>query len=221
MKKLENIQLIIFDLDGTLVDSGLDICDATNEVLAHYGKPLLAYEDIPSFLGSGLKALLRKALETEKEKKLAEARRLFDQAYSRNFTNKTRPYPGVILMLEQLSGIKKAVFSNKAHAFTVGMIQKLGLNPHFEYVLGARPEAFDLKPSPAGIHLILDALQIAPENTLMVGDSTHDIEAGKAAGVYTAAVSYGYRPLAMLEAMQPDLVIHDMGELRGWILSSD
>jgi phosphoglycolate phosphatase len=208
-----NIELIIFDLDGTLAQSHFDLCDAANQVLAHYGRPLLSYEAVQPLLGSGLNALLQEALQTKDPKQLAEAHKIFHDFYRKHYANKTIPYPGVKSTLAKLNGVKKAVFSNKSHPYTVGMIQKLGLEEYFERVVGTSPDGITHKPDPQGIFYILNELNIRPENTLMVGDSTHDIEAGKAAGTFTCAVSYGYRPLSLLLKMEPDLTVDSFGEL--------
>lgn len=207
------IQLIIFDLDGTIAQSHFDLCDATNQVLAHFGRPALSYEAVQPLLGSGLNALLREALRSQDSDLLSEAHRIFHDYYQDHYADKTIPYPGVAETLEQLPGIKKAVFSNKSHPYTVGMIRKLGLEAHFDLVQGTVPGEIPFKPDPKGILYILNTLAVRPQDALMVGDSTHDIEAGKAAGVRTAAVSYGYRPLSLLLELSPDMIFHSFAEL--------
>jgi len=207
------IQLIIFDLDGTIAQSHFDLCDAANQVLAHYGKPLLSYEAVQPLLGSGLNALLQDALQTQDQKQLADAYQIFHEYYREHYADKTIPYPGVQQTLAQLQGIRKAVFSNKSHPYTVGMIHKLGLEKHFDLVLGTSPGKVAFKPDSQGIFHILETLNIQPGYTLMVGDSTHDLEAGKAAGTFTGAVSYGYRPLSLLLDMEPDITLDSFGEL--------
>ena len=208
-----DIQLIIFDLDGTIAQSHFDLCDAANQVLAHYSQPLLSYQAVQPLLGSGLNALLQDALQTRDQKQLKEAHRIFHNYYREHYANKTIPYPGVQQTLAQLKGIKKAVFSNKSHPYTVGMIQKLGLEKYFDLVIGTAPGKVAFKPDPQGIFHILETLNIQPEHTLMVGDSTHDLESGKAAGTLTAAVSYGYRPVSLLLEMKPDFTFDSFGEL--------
>ena len=210
---MKNIQLIIFDLDGTLVDSRFDLADAVNYALEKLNKPQLGYEELPPLLGSGLSYLLQKAADTENVQVLQQARQLFDEYYSHHHADKTHCYPGVPETLAALPHLKKAVYSNKAQDFTEAIIRELSLAPYFDKVMGAQPDHYPLKPDPAGIHLILKALDIPPGKALMVGDSTHDIEAGKTAGLCTCAVTYGYRPAEVLEKMAPDFMIGAFGAL--------
>ena len=210
---MNDIQLIIFDLDGTLADSRFDLADAVNYALEKLNKPLLSYEELPPLLGSGLSYLLQKATDTEDAQILQQARQMFDEYYSRNYVKKTRCYPGVEETLATLPQIKKAVYSNKAQDFTEAIIRELGLAPLFDKVMGAQPGRYPLKPDPAGIRLILEELDIPPGKALMVGDSTHDIEAGKAAGLHTCAVTYGYRPAEVLKEAKPEFMIGAFAEL--------
>ncbi len=208
------LNLLVFDLDGTLVDSRYDLADAVNYALERLGRPPLGYDAIPPLLGSGLTHLLQNALQNEDPALLQSARAYFDSYYRNNYTRKTICYPEVPETLSYFAGKKKAVLSNKAHPFTCGIIAGLGLTDQFDLVLGARPERFPLKPDPAALHYLLSELKVAPEHALMIGDSTHDIEAGRAAGMATCAVTYGYRPAEVLAAAEPDLMIDHLSELR-------
>ncbi len=210
---LDHIQLLIFDLDGTLVDSQYDLCDAVNHALRKLGRPLIAYEETPPLLGSGLSFLLRKAAGTDDEAVIEKAREYFDEYYSEHHADKTRPYPGVEETLQQLSDKKKAVYSNKLQHFTTRITEELKLEPYFDKVMGAQPDRYALKPNPEGIRIILSECGVPASQALMVGDSTHDIEAGRAAGLRTCAVTYGYRPEEILRRSKPDFVIHEFKEL--------
>ncbi len=208
-----NLQLIVFDLDGTLADSHRDLTDALNYAMAQLGKPGLPYEAVPPLLGSGLGYLLQETAQTSDTKVLKAAKQHFDEYYAAHFTNKTQPYPGVSETLPLLSRYKLAVYSNKLHHFTLQIVGALGLAPHFSHIQGARPELYPYKPHPGGLMHILSQLGIAPENALMVGDSTHDIEAAKRAGMQSCAVTYGYRSEAALEAASPGHIIHNFPAL--------
>ena len=204
---LPNLQLIIFDLDGTLIDSRYDLADAVNFALDKLNLAPISYERLPQMLGSGLNHLIQTAMGKDDPALLKQARQYFDGFYRLHSTDKTRCYEGVEETLAALPGIKKAVYSNKMQHFTEDIIQKLGLAPYFELVLGAQPERYALKPDPAGIRFILEELAVAPQQALILGDSTHDIEAGQAAGLRTGAVTYGYRPAEALAAAGPDFMI--------------
>lgn len=215
------IELIIFDLDGTLVDSRFDLCDGVNYALEKLGLARrISYEEVTPMLGSGLGYLLQVATGTTDNGLLGQARLHFDDYYGRYYAHKTRPYPGVVETLAALSHLKKAVFSNKAQAFTAGIIRELQLEPFFDQVLGAQPERYALKPDPAGIRLLLSELQARPENALMVGDSTHDLEAAQAAGIRCCAATYGYRPAEVLAEKKPDFMIGHFNELQRLITGS-
>lgn len=221
MCKAPPFDLYIFDLDGTLVNSQYDLCDAVNYALGQLGRPPIHVAQMPALLGEGITRLLERVLDTAEVEVVAEARRHFDAYYHRHYTCKTRPYAGVEEVLSRLAFAKKAVCSNKHHPFTLGIIHALKLDVHFDLVLGAQPEKYRLKPAPDSILFILDRLEVPPHRALIVGDSTHDIEAGKAAGIATCAVTYGYRPAELLRAAQPDLLIDDIRQLPTKVWNSE
>ncbi len=215
-----DIRLIVFDLDGTLVNSQFDLLDAVNYALGKLDKNPIEQEQIAGMLGGGIRQLISLALGQNAEPAFSKAFQLFKQHYSKHFANKTKPYPGVPETLAALSSYKKAVLSNKAHPFTVQIIRKTGLEKHFELVLGAQPDKYALKPSPEGLRYILQELNISSRQALMVGDSTHDIEAAKALNMKTCAVTYGYRPADLLKRAKPDVLIKQMQDLRELLLHS-
>ncbi|MEQ8705279.1 MAG: HAD-IA family hydrolase [Phaeodactylibacter sp.] len=213
MAFLDNIDLIVFDLDGTLVDSRFDLADAVNHAMQQLGRPLLSYEALPPLLGSGLSYLLKEAAGTDDPEMLTKAKRHFDDYYAEHFVTKTKPYPGVMDTLRALKPKKTAIYSNKLQHFTGRIAEALKMAPLMDVVQGANPDAYPLKPHPAGLQRILDQLQVPADRALMVGDSTHDIEAAKAAGMYTCAVTYGYRPRAVLAEEAPDYFVDQFPEL--------
>ncbi len=210
---MKNFELYIFDLDGTLVNSQYDLCDAVNHALSQLGRPLIDISQMPALLGEGITRLLERVLCTDDPQLVAQSRRHFDAYYHKHYTRKTRPYEGVVEVLEALSWAHKAVCSNKHHDFTKGIIKALGLAPYFDIVLGAQPERYRLKPAPDAIKLILEQLNVSPQHAIIIGDSTHDIEAGHAAGIHTCAVTYGYRPAKLLRQAGADWVIDDLREV--------
>jgi phosphoglycolate phosphatase len=211
---MQSLQLIIFDLDGTLIDSSHDLTDAVNHAIAPLGKPPLAYDELPALLGSGLTHLLEVTANIGDEETMKTTKARFDEYYEDNFANNTQLYPGVHSTLEQLSkDYKLAIYSNKLQYFTSRIAEALQIAPFFAKVQGAATEMYPLKPHPAGVTHILTELNTEASRTLMVGDSTHDIEAAQSAGVKSCAVTYGYRHAEVLKAVKPDYIIGQFDEL--------
>lgn len=213
MQKMKGIELLVFDLDGTLVNSQYDLGDAVNFALFNMARPQLAYEEIPPMLGGGVKKLISNAFGTSRSEEIASALKFFNEFYEKNHAVKTDYYPGVKEALALLKNKTMAVLSNKPHSFTKAIMDKLDVEGYFDLVLGANPELYGLKPSPEGLTKILKKLNIAASKTLMVGDSTHDIMAAKAIGVRTCAVTYGYRPGEVLAKEDPDFLIDSIDQL--------
>lgn len=214
MKDWTQLQLIVFDLDGTLIDSRHDIADSLNQALSELGYDTFTYDQLPAMLGDGLMALIRRATGVDDPDELTKIRKLYGQHYDTNYVNKTQLYPTVHDTLQQLSGTYQlAIYSNKTHYYTVQIAQALDIAPFCQVVQGAAPKLYPLKPHPAGLHRILDQLNVPAAHALMVGDSTHDLEAGQAANMATAAVTYGYRDGDTLATLKPDLMLHRMSDL--------
>jgi phosphoglycolate phosphatase len=185
---------IIFDLDGTLVNSIYDIGDAMNTVLEDQGYPTHDYNAYKTFVGSGISSLVIKAL-TEKRTE-AEINLCFEamkKVYSVNCTNKTEAYPGIHDLLEKLKtkGIKLSVLSNKADVLTKKVVSHVFSND-FEVVEGLTTEALK-KPNPEVALRMSKTMNIAPESIIFVGDSGADIVTAKKANMLAVGVSWGYR----------------------------
>lgn len=201
---------VLFDLDGTLVNSLIDIADSINKVLQERNFPTHSYEMINDFIGSGLRNLVTKALpETHKDEATIES--VFQAMmtnYRENCTNKTYAYDGIIELLDELKSrnIKLAVLSNKADELT----KKIGLTlfpDYFEIVMGLKSEATK-KPNPSGAIEISNDLGISPEEILYVGDSGIDMQTAKNANIYAVGVLWGYRPKEELVAEGAQSIIN-------------
>ncbi|MCL4536851.1 MAG: HAD-IA family hydrolase [Nitrospirae bacterium] len=205
------IKLIIFDLDGTLIDSSIDIANAINYAIEPYGARPITVKETISLVGEGITRLIEKLIERESinadRNALTER---FLEHYSAHLIDNTTIYPGVRETLQKLKDYKKAVISNKREALSTKILNDLGLLKYLDLVVGSdtTPER---KPSPIPILHVLSKLNIRPEDAVIVGDSNFDIEAGKAAGIKTIAVTYGYRPLDLLKGA--DFIIDRMDEL--------
>lgn len=210
------VKLIIFDLDGTLIDSSIDITNAINYAIEPYGVKPVAVEETISLVGEGITRLMEKIVDrSQKSEDRSQTKEIdkdilvdrFLDHYSGHLVDKTTVYPGVRETLERLKDYKKAVISNKREALSTKILNDLGLLKYLDLVVGSdtTPER---KPSPVPILHVLSKLNIKTGDAVIVGDSNFDIEAGKAAEIKTIAVTYGYRPREVLK--KADFMIDKM-----------
>lgn len=191
---------VIFDLDGTLVDSLPGIAGSLNRTLTAHG--LLGHSDamVRSFVGDGLRNLVTRAAPQGADPALIESLLgLYRKDYALSWQSGTRIYDGVLYLLDELQreGFPLAVLSNKTHAFTVEMVREMFPGIHFDQVLGQK-DGIPHKPAPDGAFLIAEALGIDIENCVMVGDSTIDLKTAQNAGMCGIAVAWGYHDRARL-----------------------
>ncbi len=187
---------VIFDLDGTLLDTLDDIAAAMNFVLRRHGRAELAAAAYRQVVGGGIDGMVKRALpgltlaRDEMEAYVVEYRREYD----RRWREHSRPYPGVPEMLRELEkrGVRKAVLSNKSHPFTVAMTEALLGEFRFDAVLGAKPGG-PLKPDPAGALDIAAAWGLEPARVVFMGDSDIDMRTAAAAGMPGAGALWGFR----------------------------
>ncbi len=208
------IDLFIFDLDGTLIDSRLDLALSVNAVRENFGMPPLAHEVVFSHVGNGAPVLIRKSLGPGVSEETAEEGLQFFYAYYReHMLDNTVLYPGVRQTLDELltQGKKMAVLTNKPVRFSEGIIAGLGLSNHFVRVYGGN--SFETKkPDPAGLHHLIKEFGVPAERTLMVGDSYVDVQTARNAGVPCCGVTYGLQPESFREH-PPDLLIDRLLDL--------
>jgi phosphoglycolate phosphatase len=200
----------MFDLDGTLVDSSTDITNALNHAIAPYGYERLSVEQTKGLVGEGVTRLIEKVVGPSGIEKAGYVLNSFIDYYTGHLTDSTRPYPGVKDTLEMLSEYKKAVISNKMESMSRRILSDLGLMKCFDAVLGS-DSTDEKKPSPKPLLQVMNMFSLRPDESVMVGDSSFDIEAGRAAGTVTVAVTYGFRaPDTLRDA---DFLINTMEEL--------
>ncbi len=205
------VSLIIFDLDGTLVDTSLDITAALNYAIAPYALSEVSVAETIPLVGEGSSALIEKMLKTKApDIDFATVRSRFGAYYTDHIADHAVPYPGVPEALAELSAIRKAVVSNKMEALSVGVLDALGLLRHFDYVSGADTSA-ERKPSPVPVLDVLSRFAVQPADALFVGDSVYDMAAARAAGVRSVAVLYGFGLPSFSEGA--DFTIERIGEL--------
>ncbi|HUJ90783.1 MAG TPA: HAD-IA family hydrolase [Syntrophorhabdales bacterium] len=187
------VRLIIFDLDGTLIDSAGDIRAAVNYAIGSYGLPPVTLEETKASIGEGVPILIEKLLTLKGATSLdgkSITKRVLEY-YSCHLVANTAPYPEVRETLDHLRACRKAVISNKLTDLAEKTLAALDLLKYFELVAGSDSSP-ERKPSPLPVLRVLSLLDVAPNEALMVGDSVYDIAAGRAAGLKTVAVTYGY-----------------------------
>ncbi len=204
---------LLFDLDGTLVDSGDDLAGAVNHALVHDRLPAVSREQVLQMLGDGASVLVERAYAHHGAGKSAGALARFRRHYRAHCLDATRPYPGVMALLRKLAPDRAvAVATNKPTAFARQIVVGLGLSTYVDTVVG--PESADSpKPSPGMLLAALEELGHEPNAAVMIGDSPSDVEAGRRAGTATIAVLWGYRSHEQLAASGPDRVTATVEEL--------
>ena len=203
MEKKLKYPAIIFDLDGTLLDTIEDLADSMNQVLTDLGFPTHTLDTYKYFLGEGVETLIRRALPQDQLRPdlLDQCLGGMREEYSRRWENKTRPYAGIPELLDHLTalGLRMAILSNKLDHFTRIMVTKLLPHWRFDPVLGARPSV-PRKPDPAGALEIAGALHLPPDRFIYLGDTGIDMKTASAAGMVPVGVLWGFRPADELNA---------------------
>ena len=213
--------LLVFDLDGTLIDSALDLALSVNAVRADAGLEPLPHETIYTYVGNGAPMLIQRALDADaSDPKVQRGLEFFFGYYHEHMLDNTDLYPGVRASLDRWkdAGLKMAVLTNKPVRFTEHIIEGLGLGGHFGRVYGGN--SFETKkPDPEGLETIMRELGGDRARTLMVGDSSVDILTARNARVTSAGVTYGLRP-ETFEEHPPDIVVDSMPELAELLASA-
>jgi phosphoglycolate phosphatase len=209
--------VLIFDLDGTLVDSKKDLTASVNHVRQKFDLPVLTGEEIARFIGDGALMVIRRALAGHAtEANVQSGLQMFLSYYRAHMLDNTGLYAGVRETLDRLSDCKLAVLTNKPVHFSCAMLDGLGIYDRFDVVYGGN--SFDQKkPDPVGIYRILSDTNGQREKTWMIGDSAVDVLTGRNAGVTTCGVTYGYAA-STFEQAPPDFLIDHFSELERLIL---
>jgi len=211
------IKLLIFDLDGTLIDSRLDLIHSVNAMLKHLGRPALPGDVIASYIGDGAPMLVRRALgDPRDEKLLRDGLEHFLGYYRVHKLDHTHVYDGIREMLSAIRNatgisLQMAVLSNKPVIPSRAIVEALGLAEFFIHVYGGNSFSTK-KPDPKGAQTILRETKNRPEQTLMVGDSSVDVITGRNASLWTCGVTYGFAPHTLCEA-PPDVTVDSPHEL--------
>lgn len=206
----ESLRLLVFDLDGTLIDSGDDLCASVNAMLHHFGRPALPQAVISTYIGDGAAKLVSRSLgEPPEAPFLDEAITFFLDYYREHKLDRTYVYSGVFPSLdslrEQAPNRSMAVLTNKPIVPSVAICQGLGLSPYFFQIYGGN-SFVTKKPDPEGLLALMEEAGAKPEETLMIGDSHVDILTAKNAGAWSMGCTYGLSPQT-LAAVPPDCLV--------------
>jgi phosphoglycolate phosphatase len=217
------LKLLVFDLDGTLIDSRQDLCNSVNATLANFGLPELTDAVIAGFIGDGAAMLIRRALAVPgelagdlEEDFFQEAFAFFLTYYREHKLDFTTVYPGVMASLESLRYLpngevrQMAVLTNKPVGPAEAICEGLGLNPYFFRVYGGDSFAIK-KPDPMGLVALMEEAGVGPTETLMIGDSEVDIQTARNAGVWSLGCTFGLSPDTVVVA-RPDVLVDHAGE---------
>jgi phosphoglycolate phosphatase len=214
-----SIKLVIFDLDGTLIDSRLDLVHSVNAALRHIQRPELPDDVIASYVGDGAPILIQRALggESLDEALIRKGLEFFLAYYREHKLDHTTVYPGIREALASIQNSgngaprRMAVLSNKPVNPSRAIVEALGLGPYFAQIYGGNSFATK-KPEPEGALKLVGEAGVRPDQAAIVGDSHVDVRTGRNAGLWTVAVTYGFAPHT-LEVENPDVIVDSPGEL--------
>jgi phosphoglycolate phosphatase len=214
-----DIELMLFDLDGTLIDSRADLARSINLMLAELDRGSLPEETIAGFVGDGVRVLTYRSL-TATDPNLrppdeflhADGIALMHKHYSEQMFVSTRLYPDIAKTLEHFSNKPKAVVTSKEVRFTEMILKQFEISQYFSSIVGGDTVA-ERKPDPAPVTEAIRQLGGSPEQAVMIGDSENDVNAGRRAGARTCAVSYGFRTAEQLRKTAPDVLIGRFAQL--------
>ena len=212
---MKYVELIIFDLDGTLVDSKEAIAKTVNFALAEVGLKEKSASEIVSYIGTGVDDLISKSL-VEQHQNLFERTKSVFENYRINSPEHSHLYPGVKEILEYFKHKKKVIVSNRKHEFALRTLQALNIYGYFKEVKGA-DDIISMKPSSYPLEMAMKRFNIEKEKTIIVGDMDVDILAGKGAGIATCAVTYGIGEREDIIKAGPDYIIEQILDLKNII----
>ncbi|MEJ2593515.1 MAG: phosphoglycolate phosphatase [Candidatus Thiodiazotropha sp.] len=219
-------EMILIDVDGTLVDSVPDLAFCVDEMMKRLGRPVHGEAKVRDWVGNGVERLVRRALIGQldgepDEAEFARAYPLFLDLYAANTSQRSLLYPGIREGLDYLKrqGYRLGCVTNKASQFTLPLLRDLGIHDEFEIIV-AGDSLPKKKPDPLPLLHAAEQLGVKPENAMMIGDSQSDVKAARAAGFQIVCMSYGYNHGEDIRRYDPDAVLDSLDEIRGLLESA-
>ena len=208
-----NIDAIFFDVDGTLVDARSDIVDAINHVLRRMGFPEKPFDEIVSYIGTGVKDLISRSLGSDDITLVEKGVEAYSNYYAKHPADKAKLYPHAKETLEYFRNKRKFILTNRYARFADPVLKALGIRKYFEDIIGGDDEKC-LKPSRCILEPYISKISVDKKRVLIIGDMAIDIETGKNSGVRTCWVTYGLGKPEDKYPLKPDLIINDLAELK-------
>jgi phosphoglycolate phosphatase len=217
------VRLVVYDLDGTLADTLEDLTASANHMLRALGRPLVAASDVRGYVGRGIRELVGRCLETQDDRELSRALDVYREHYGRHLLDRSRLHPGARELLDYFEqrGRRQAVITNKPDPYSTQLLEGLGVSGYFSDIIAGNGP-YPKKPDPASLRALMERHGAAQADTVLIGDSGVDVEAGRRAGVLSVAVRHGFGAAAELAAAHPDELVDDftallrLAQSRGW-----
>ena len=207
------VELLIFDLDGTLIDSRQDIANAVNFTLSKFGIPEKSMQEISSYIGMGVGNLIRKSLGQRQDIPFNKALATFEGYYRQHATDESKLFPAVEEILEYFKHKHKVIITNRNYEFAQIALKATGIDQYFSEIIGG-DDIDCMKPSACPLDTAIYKLDINKQRAIMVGDMDIDVLAGKSAGILTCAVTYGIGKRQDIIKAKPDYIIDSLLDLK-------
>jgi phosphoglycolate phosphatase len=213
-RRMQKVDLLVFDLDGTLVRSGDDLVASVNYVLTRLGLSILPPERVLGYVGDGVRTLMARALGSDSSEHFDSAMELFSSYYSEHLLDQTSLYPDVMSVLDHFESKKKVIVTNKMKGFTLQITKGLGIADRFLEIVGEDSTPFK-KPDPRLLQLVMTKWGGKPECTIVIGDGVNDLLLARNAGALSCAFLNGITGREKLLALAPDLTCETLSDLKG------
>jgi len=212
---MKHFDMLAFDLDGTLIDSSVDLAASVNHALSTLGLAAITVEDVKRYVGDGVAVLMKRALGRQADEFFPQAIELFRDYYEGHLLDHTVLYPDVVDFFSYFGDKKKILVTNKTEKYTLKILQSLRINDYFLDVYGEDSTPFK-KPDPRLLELAMGKRGVSPERTVMIGDGVNDILLAQGAGVVSCAFLNGIGDREKLIRLQPDIVCESLSELKSF-----